>query len=93
MIELRSARRLEEAYGSKIDRILVDTLQSGLFDFQVQCNRMHRPLTISSSEDNTLDIIVGCSVEDFVTLKELPECIESMFSDLAQYMDTSLTVS
>lgn len=33
MIELRSARRLEEAYGSKIDRILVDTLQSGLFDF------------------------------------------------------------
>ena len=91
MIELRSARRLEEAYGSKIDRILVDTLQSGLFDFQVQCNRMHRPLTISSSEDNILDIIVGCSVNDFDDFKYgFRSCY---LSALAQQLELSTSES
>ena len=31
------------------------------------------------------------SKKDFVTLRELSESIESMFSDIAQYMDTSLS--
>lgn len=49
-------------------------------------------LTVQISVDEQTELTFS-SKKDFVTLKELPECIESMFSDLAQYMDTSLTVS
>ena len=70
MIELRSTRRLEEAYGSKIDRILVDALQSCLFDFRIQCNRLNRPLHVSSSEGDVLDVAVGCSLKDFDEFKD-----------------------
>lgn len=49
-------------------------------------------LTVQLSVEEQTELTFS-SKKDFVTLKELPECIDSMFSDLAQYMDTSLTVS
>ena len=61
--------------------------------FELQTKGMQgNALTVQISVDEQTELTFS-SKKDFVTLKELPECIESMFSDLAQYMDTSLTVS
>lgn len=49
-------------------------------------------LTVQLSVDEQTELTFS-SKKDFVTLKELPESIEYMFSDLAHYMDTSLTYS
>ncbi len=87
MIELRSSRRLEEAYGSKIDRILVDALQGCILDFRAQCNRMHRPLSVSSSEDTILEIRIGCSKDEF---DEFIDGFRSCYLQaLAQQLDLS----
>lgn len=49
-------------------------------------------LTVQLSVDEQTELTFS-SKKDFVTLKELPESLESMFSDLAQYMDSRLTYS
>lgn len=49
-------------------------------------------LTVQISVDEQTELTFS-SKKDFVTLKELPESLNSIFSDLAQYMDTSLTYS
>lgn len=49
-------------------------------------------LTVQISVDEQTELTFS-NKKDFVTLKELPESIELMFSDLAQYMDTSITYS
>lgn len=47
-------------------------------------------LTVQLSVDEQTELTFS-SKKDFVSLKELTESLESMFSDLAQYMDTNLT--
>ena len=49
-------------------------------------------LTVQISVEEQTELTFS-SKKDFVTLKELPESLDSMFSDIAQYMDTGLTVS
>lgn len=49
-------------------------------------------LTVQLSVEEQTELTFS-SKKDFVTLKELPESLESMFSDIAQYMDSSLTYS
>lgn len=49
-------------------------------------------LTVQLSVEEQTELTFS-SKKDFVTLKELPESLESMFSDIAQYMDRSLTTS
>ncbi len=49
-------------------------------------------LTVQLSVDEQTELTFS-SKKDFVTLKELPESLESMFSDIAQYMDSSLSYS
>lgn len=49
-------------------------------------------LTVQLSVDEQTELTLS-SKKDFVTLKELSESLESMFSDLAQYRDSSLTYS
>lgn len=50
------------------------------------------PLTVQLSVEEQTELTFS-SKKDFVTLKELPESLESMFSDIAQYMDNSFTLS
>lgn len=47
-------------------------------------------LTVQLSVEEQTELTFS-SKKDFVTLRELSESIESMFSDIAQYMDTSLS--
>lgn len=49
-------------------------------------------LTVQLSVDEQTELTFS-SKKDFVTLKELPDSIDSMFSDIGQYMDNSLTIS
>lgn len=47
-------------------------------------------LTVQLSVDEQTELTFS-SKKNFVTLKELPESLEFMFSDLAQYMDSSFS--
>lgn len=47
-------------------------------------------LTVQLSVDEQTELTFS-SKKNFVTLKELPESIESMFSDISQYMGSSLS--
>lgn len=49
-------------------------------------------LTVQFSVDEQTELTFS-SKKDFVTLKELTESLESVFSDIAQYMDSSLSYS
>lgn len=61
------------------------------FELQTE-GKQGNALTVQLSVDEQTELTFS-SKKDFVTLKELPESLDSMFSDLAQYMDTSLTIS
>ena len=61
------------------------------FELQTKGVQGHT-LTVQLSVDEQTELTFS-SKKDFVTLKELPEYLESMFSDIAQYMDSSLSYS
>lgn len=65
MIELKSTRKLEEAYGVKLDRVLADALQSCVYDFRVQCNKLNCSVRVLDKNDSYLHIEIGCSTKHF----------------------------
>ena len=74
-----------------LSNLYISTLSDTANYFELQTRGVQgNALTVQLSVDEQTELTFS-SKKDFVTLKELPESIESMFSDLAQYMDTNLT--
>lgn len=75
------------------DYIVLEVLNRAANYFELQTKGAQgNALTVQLSVDEQTELTFS-SKKDFVTLKELPESLDSMFSDIAQYMDSSLTTS
>ena len=82
-------------HDSKLDltNIHISTYSDTANYFELQTKGMQgNALTVQLSVDEQTELTFS-SKKDFVTLKELPESLDSMFSDIAQYVDSSLTTS
>lgn len=85
--------KLTHDYKLGLTSIHISTYSDTANYFELQTKGMQgNALTVQLSVDEQTELTLS-SKRDFVTLKELPESLESMFSDIAQYMDRSLTYS
>lgn len=69
MIELRSARKLEETYGKKIDSILAKSFDDAISLFCNKIKSFGHFIEVESHSDSKLRLKIGCDDRDFKVFK------------------------
>lgn len=70
MIDLRSTRKLEEAYGSKIDNILTTALENAISDFVEWAATYNRKVHFNTWDQSELTLKLECNRAEFDKFKE-----------------------
>lgn len=70
MIELRSSRRLEEAYGKKVDNLLAKSFDEAISVFCADAENYGFPIGVETSSDSKLRIKIRCKSLEFDSFKQ-----------------------